>query len=96
MLVEYHQRVPSLQRKDLQHKDMVRHQASLDDFYPLVLTEPPEGLPKVGPYVVAGDFVPILRRDQDVVFAHPLRVQQAVGLLGQTSSAPSPIEFLAT
>ena len=75
---------------------MVGHQVSLDDLYPLVLTELPEDLPKVGPYVFAGDFAPILRREQDVEFAHPLCVQQAVGLLGQTPSTPSPIEFLAT
>lgn len=47
MLVEYHQRVPSLQRYSLQHEDMVGHQVSLDDLYPLVLTELPEDLPKV-------------------------------------------------
>lgn len=66
MLVEYHQRVPCLQRYGLQHEDMVGHQVSLDDPYPLVLTELPEDLPKVGPYVVAGDFVPILRREQEL------------------------------
>lgn len=48
MLVEYHQRVPSLQRYRLQHKDMIGHQVSLDDLYPLVLTELPEDLPKIG------------------------------------------------
>ena len=48
MLVEYHQRVPSLQRYRLQHEDMIGYQVSLDDLYPLVLTELPEDLPKIG------------------------------------------------
>lgn len=45
MLIEYRQRVPSLQRYSLQHEDMVVHQVPLDDLCPLVLTELPEDLP---------------------------------------------------
>ena len=104
--VEYHQRALPLQvahhaghavlrRYRQQHVDVVGHQVPLDDLYPLVLAELPEDLPKVGPYLVVDDFAPILRREHDVVLAHPLRVRQAVGLLGHTPPPPSRLGFLA-
>ena len=104
--VEYHQRAFPLQiahhaghavlrRYRQQHVDVVGHQVPLDDLYPLVLAELPEDLPKVGPYLVVDDFAPILRREHDVVLAHPLRVRQAVGLLGHTPPPPSRLGFLA-
>jgi len=106
VLVEYHQRALPLQvahharyavlrRYRQQHVDVVGHQVPLDDLYPLVLAELPEDLPKVGPYLVVDDFAPILRREHDVVLAHPLRVRQAVGLLGHTPPPPSRLGFLA-
>lgn len=106
VLVEYHQRALPLQvahharyavlrRYRQQHVDVVRHQVPLDDLYPLVLAELPEDLPKVGPYLVVDDFAPILRREHDVVLAHPLRVRQAVGLLGHTPPPPSRLGFPA-
>ncbi len=104
--VEYHQRAlpfqiahhaghAALRRYRQQHVDVVGHQVLLDDLYPLVLAELPEDLPKVGPHLVVDDFAPILRRERDVVPAHPLRVRQAAGLLGHTPSPPSPLGFLA-
>ncbi len=41
------------------------------------------------------DFAPILRREHDVVLAHPLRVRQAVGLLGHTATTALSTRFLA-
>ena len=104
--VEYHQRALPLQvahdardavlRRDRQqHVHVVGHQVPLDYLDPLVLAQLPEDLPKVGPYLVVDDFAPILRREHDVVLAHPLRVRQAVGLLGHTPPPPSRLGFLA-
>lgn len=104
--VEYHQRALPLQaahhaghavlrRYRQQHMDVAGHQVSLDDLYPLAPAELPEDLPKVGPHSVVDNFAPTLRREHDVVPAHPLRVRQAVGLLGHTPSPPSPLGFSA-
>jgi len=91
--VEYHQRALPLQaahdardavlRRDRQqHVHVVGHQVPLDYLDPLVLAQLPEDLPYVAPDLVVDHFAPILRREHDVVLAHPLRVGKAVGLLG--------------
>lgn len=74
---------------------MVGHQAPLDGLYPLVLAELPEDLTKVGPYLAADGFAPMLWRERDVALARPLRVRQAVGLLGYTPPPPSRLGFPA-
>ena len=90
--VEYHQRALPLQvahdardavlRRDRQqHVHVVGHQVPLDYLDALVLAELPEYLPYVLPDLVVYDLPPVLRREHDVVFAHPLRVRQAVRLL---------------
>lgn len=73
----------------------VGHQVPLDDLCPLVPAELPEDLPRVGPHLAVDDFAPILRREHDVVLAHPLRVRRAVGLLGHTPPPPPPLGFPA-
>lgn len=93
--VAHHAGHAVLRRCRQQHVGVVGHQVPLDDLYPLVLAELPEDLPKVGPYLVVDDFAPILRREHDVALAHPLRVRQAVGLLGHTPPPPSPLGFPA-
>lgn len=106
VLAEYHQRALSpqaahharyavLRRYRQQHVDAVGHQVPLDDLYPLVLAELPEDLPEVGPYLVVDDLAPILWRERDVALAHPLRVRQAVGLLGHTPPPTSRLGFPA-
>ena len=103
--VEDHQRALALQvahhaghavlrRYREQHVHVVGHQVPLDYLYPLVLAELPEDLPKVGPDLVVDHFPSILRREHDVVLAHPLRVRQAVGLLGHMPHHPSISEPL--
>ena len=105
MPVEDHQRALALQvahhaghavlrRYREQHVHVVGHQVPLDYLYPLVLAELPEDLPEVGPDLVVDHFPSILRREHDVVLAHPLRVRQAVGLLGHTPHHPSVSEPL--
>ena len=90
--VEYHQRALALQvshharhavfrRYSHQHARVVGHQVALDYLDPLVFAELPQYLADVGPYLVVDDFAPILRREHDVVLAHPLRVRQAVRFL---------------
>ena len=74
--------------------DVVGHEAPLDYIYPLVLAEPSEDLPEVGPDLVVDHFPSILQREYDVVLAHPLRVRKAVGLLGHTPHHPSISEPL--
>ena len=90
--VEYHQRALALQvshharhavlrgYRD-QHVHVVGHQVPLYYLDALVLAELPEYLPYVLPDLVVDDFAPILRREHDVVLAHPLRVRQAVRFL---------------
>ena len=91
--VEYHQRALPLQvahdardavlrRNRQQHVHVVGHQVPLDYLDPPVLAQLPEDLPYVAPDLVVDHFAPILRREHDVVLAHPLRVGKAVGLLG--------------
>ncbi len=91
--VEYHQRALALQvshharhavfrRYGHQHVHVVGHQVPLYYLDALVLAELPEYLPYVLPDLVVDDFAPILRREHDVVLAHPLRVGKAVGFLG--------------
>ena len=93
VLVEYHQRALPLEiahharyavlrRYQHQHVHVVGHQVPLDYLDALVLAEPPQDLADVVPDLVVDDFAPILRREHDVVLAHPLRVRQAVVLLG--------------
>ncbi len=90
--VEYHQRALALQvshharhavfrRYGHQHVHVVGHQVPLYYLDALVLAELPEYLPYVLPDLVVDDFAPILRREHDVVLAHPLRVRQAVRFL---------------
>ena len=90
--VEYHQRALALQvshharhavfrRYGHQHVHVVGHQVPLYDLDSLVFAELPEYLPDVRPDLVVDDFAPILRREHDVVLAHPLRVRQAVRFL---------------
>ena len=90
--VEYHQRALALQvshharhavfrRYGHQHARVVGHQVPLYYLDALVLAELPEYLPYVLPDLVVDDFAPILRREHDVVLAHPLRVRQAVRFL---------------
>ena len=90
--VEYHQRALALQvshharhavfrRYSHQHVHVVGHQVPLYYLDALVLAELPEYLPYVLPDLVVDDFAPILRREHDVVLAHPLRVRQAVRFL---------------
>ena len=90
--VEYHQRALPLQvshharhavfrRYSHQHVHVVGHQVPLYYLDALVLAELPEYLPYVLPDLVVDDFAPILRREHDVVLAHPLRVRQAVRFL---------------
>ena len=90
--VEYHQRALALQvshharhavfrRYSHQHVRVVGHQVPLYYLDALVLAELPEYLPYVLPDLVVDDFAPILRREHDVVLAHPLRVRQAVRFL---------------
>ena len=90
--VEYHQRALALQvshharhavfrRYSHQHVHVVGHQVPLYCLDALVLAELPEYLPYVLPDLVVDDFAPILRREHDVVLAHPLRVRQAVRFL---------------
>ena len=90
--VEYHQRAIALQvshharhavfrRYSHQHVHVVGHQVPLYYLDALVLAELPEYLPYVLPDLVVDDFAPILRREHDVVLAHPLRVRQAVRFL---------------
>ena len=71
-----------LRRDRQQHVHVVGHQVPLDYLDPLVLAQLPEDLPYVAPDLVVDHFAPILRREHDVVLAHPLRVGKAVGLLG--------------
>ena len=93
--VAHHARYAALRRYRQQHVDVVGHQAPLDGLYPLVLAELPEDLTKVGPYLAADGFAPMLWRERDVALARPLRVRQAVGLLGHTPPPPSRLGFLA-
>ena len=90
--VEYHQRALALQvshharhavfrRYGHQHARVVGHQVPLYYLDALILAELPEYLPYVLPDLVVDDFAPILRREHDVVLAHPLRVRQAVRFL---------------
>ena len=90
--VEYHQRALALQvshharhaafrRYGHQHMHVVGHLVPLHYLDALVLAELPEYLPYVLPDLVVDDFAPILRREHDVVLAHPLRVRQAVRFL---------------
>ncbi len=90
--VEYHQRALALQvshharhavfrRYGHQHVHVVGHQVPLYDLDALVLAELPGYLPYVLPDLVVDDLAPILRREHDVVLAHPLRVRQAVRFL---------------
>ena len=90
--VEYHQRALALQvshharhavfrRYGHQHVHVVGHQVPLYDLDSLVFAELPEYLPDIRPDLVVDDFAPILRREHDVVLAHPLRVHQAVRFL---------------
>ena len=92
MPVEYHQRALALQvshharhavfrRYGHQHVHVVGHQVALDYLDPLVFAELLQYLADVRPYLVVDDFAPILRREHDVVLAHPLRVRQAVRFL---------------
>ncbi len=97
--VEYHQRALPLQvshharhavfrRYGHQHVHVVGHQVPLYYLDSLVLAELPEYLPYVVPDLVVDDFAPILRREHDVVLAHPLRVGKAVGFLGHGRHHP--------
>ena len=103
--VEYHQRALALQVSHLarhavfrryghQHVHVVGHQVPLYDLDSLVFAELPEYLPDVRPDLVVDDFAPILRREHDVVLAHPLRVGKAVGFLGHGRSPPFLLGFL--
>ena len=103
--VEYHQRALALQvshharhavlrRYSHQHVHVVGHQVPLYYLDALVLAELPENLPYVLPDLVVDDFAPILRREHDVVLAHPLRVGKAVGFLGHGRSPPFLLGFL--
>lgn len=77
-----------------QHVHVVGHEVPLHYLDALVLAQPPEDVPDVLPYLVADDFAPILRREHDVVLAHPLRVRKAVGLLGHSRPPSFLLGFL--
>ena len=105
MLVEDHERALSLQvshharhavlgRHRQQHVHVVRHEVPLYDLDSLVLAELPRYFADVRPDLVVDRFAPILRREHDVVFAHPLRVGQAVGFLGHSRPPPFLLGFL--
>ena len=79
--VAHEARHADLGRYGHQHVHVVGHQVPLDYLDALVLAELPEYLPYVLPDLVVYDLPPVLRREHDVVFAHPLRVRQAVRLL---------------
>ena len=104
--VEYHQLALALQvphdrrhavlgRYGEQHVDMVGHEVPLYYLDPLVAAQLPDDLAYIGPYLVVDDFAPILRREHDVVLAHPLRVRKAVGLVGH-GRPPLQLELLTT
>ena len=103
--VEYHQRALALQvshharhavfrRYGHQHVHVVGRQVPLYGLDSLVFAELPEYLPDIRPDLVVDDFAPILRREHDVVLAHPLRVGKAVGFLGHGRSPPFLLGFL--
>lgn len=71
-----------LGRNRQQHVDAVGHEVPLYYLDPLAAAQLPEDLPYVEPHLAVGSFLPILRREHDVVLAHPLRVRKAVGLVG--------------
>ena len=60
----------------------------------LVLAEPPHDLPYVGPDLAVDGLSPILRREHDVVLAHPLRARKAVGFVGHSRTPPFLLGFL--
>lgn len=82
-----------LERHRRQYVDMVRHEVPLDYLDDLILAEPPENLPYVPPDLPAYRFPPMLRREYDVVFAHPLRVREALGFLDHSRPPPFHSDF---
>ena len=70
-----------LGRHARQHMRVVRHEVPLYYLDPLTAAKLAEYLPQGIAISVAGDLSPILRCGHDAVFAHPLRVRQAVCLV---------------
>ena len=92
--VAHHARHAVLRRYRQQHVHMVGHEAPLYYLDALVLAEPPQDLPYVGPDLAVDGLSPILRREHDVVLAHPLRVRKAVGFVGHSRTPPFLLGFL--
>ena len=86
--VPHEARDADLRRDAHQHVDVVGHQVPLDYLHALPLAQLPQYLPQVLAVLVVDDFPPILWGEHDVVLARPLRVRQAVGLLGHGNHLP--------
>ena len=71
-----------------QHVHVVGHQVPLYDLDALPLAQLPEDLPQVLAVLVVDDLPSILWCEHDVVLAEPLRVREAVGLLGHGNHLP--------
>lgn len=92
MSVEYHQCAFSLQisyksrntllwRNHDQHMNMVAHQMPFYNFYPLVSTQGSQYFSYVISQLIVDHFSSILWCEDDVIFAHPLRMCQRVCFL---------------
>ena len=90
----HHARHAVLRRYRRQHAHMVGHEVPLYYLDALVLAEPPQDLPYVGPDLAVDGLSPILRREHDVLLAHPLRVRKAVGFVGHSRTPPFLLGFL--
>jgi hypothetical protein len=64
--VPHERRHAHLRRYPHQHVDVVRHRVGLDDLDALVLAEPPDVLPDVGPQFCIYRFSAIFRSEHDV------------------------------
>ena len=86
--VAHEARDADLGRYRHQHVHVVRHQVALDYLDALPLAQLPEDLAQVPPVLVVDDLPSILWCEHDVVLAEPLRVREAVGLLGHGNHLP--------